>query len=376
MKQPPAIQMADLYSQYLHIKPAVDSAIQSVIDSTLFIKGGKVSDFESSLSKYLDAHVISCGNGTDALQLAFMALELQPGDEVITTPFTFVATAEVLALLGLKPLFCDTKPGTFTIDVSQIQALIGPRTKAILPVHLFGQHADMEEIMTIARTNKLYVVEDAAQSLGAEYRFSDGTQAPSGTMGEIGCTSFFPSKNLGAFGDGGALYTRNTLLAERIRSIANHGMKVRYHYDRIGINSRLDSLQAAVLDVKLPHLPGYIASRQAAADWYDQHLSNIDGLKIPERNPNSTHTFHQYTLLTPLRDALMQHLKVMGIPSMIYYPKPLHMQEAYRYLGYSEGDFPNAEIQAQQVLSLPMHTELSEEQLSYITDSIQKFFGR
>ncbi len=368
--------MADLYSQYMRIKPEVDSAIQSVIDSTVFIKGGKVIDFESSLSKYLNAHVISCGNGTDALQLAFMALGLQPGDEVITTPFTFVATAEVLALLGLKPVFCDTDPNTFTIDASQIPSLIGPRTKAILPVHLFGQHADMEEILAIARANNLFVVEDAAQSLGAEYLFSDGTRASSGTMGDIGCTSFFPSKNLGAFGDGGALYACDAKLADTIRSIANHGMKVRYHYDRIGINSRLDNLQAAVLDVKLPYLQSYIAARQSAADWYDLHLINIAGLKIPARSPNSTHTFHQYTLQTQVRDELMQHLKAADIPSMIYYPKPLHLQEAYRYLGYSEGDFPNAENQARQVLSLPMHTELSEEQLAYITHSIQHFFGR
>lgn len=374
MKQPPKIHMADLHSQYLKIKPDIDAAIQSVIDSTVFIKGGKVSEFESSLSAYLDAQVIACGNGTDALQLAFMALELEPGDEVITTPFTFVATAEVLALLGLRPVFCDTNPDTFTLDVSQIKDKITSGTKAILPVHLFGQHAEMEELLAIARAHHLFVVEDAAQSLGAEYRFSDGTIAPSGTMGDIGCTSFFPSKNLGAFGDGGALYSRNTTLAERIRSIANHGMRIRYHYDRIGVNSRLDSLQAAILGVKLPYLNQYIAARQRAAEWYDQQLSHIPGLRIPARNPQSSHSFHQYTVQTPLRDQLMKHLEKAGIPSMIYYPKPLHLQDAYSYLGYSEGDFPNAENQARQVLSLPMHTELTEEQLLYITNSIREFF--
>ena len=368
--------MADLYGQYLKIKEEVDAAMQEVIQSTVFIKGGKVNDFEKNLSNYLHTNVIACGNGTDALQIAFMALELYPGDEVITTPFTFVATAEVLALLGLKPVFVDVYPATYNMDVTKIEAAITPRTRAILPVHLFGQSADMESIMRISRRHNLFVVEDAAQSIGTDFLFSDGKQLKSGTIGHIGCTSFFPSKTLGAFGDGGALFSSDEKLAAKIRSIANHGMKVRYYYERIGVNSRLDSIQAAILDVKLTYLNQYIEARQTAATWYDQSLAAIEGLSLPERVSYSTHTFHQYTIRTEKRDQLQQYLKENGIPSMIYYPEAIHLQEAYRYLGYVQGSFPVAEQLAKQVLSLPMHTELEEEQVQYITLCINNFFKK
>lgn len=366
--------MADLYGQYLNIKEEVDQAIQVVIESAIFIKGGKVTEFEHHLNEYMGCPTITCGNGTDALQIAFMALALEPGDEVITTPFTFVATAEVLALLGLKPVFVDVEPGTFNIDISKIEASITSRTRAILPVHLFGQSVDMEQIMGIARKHDLFVVEDAAQSLGTDYSFTNG-KLRSGTIGHIGCTSFFPSKNLGAFGDGGALFTRNEELAAKIRSIANHGMKVRYYYERIGVNSRLDSIQAAILDVKLKYLDNYIRARQTAAQWYDSQLAYLENLLIPKRVTFSTHSFHQYTIRTGNRDGLQAFLKSRGIPSMIYYPRPIHLQEAYGYLGYKEGDFPVAEQLSNEVLSLPMHTELDDVQLAYITDTILEFFG-
>ena len=368
------IQMADLYGQYLKIKKEVDAAMQEVIRTTVFIKGGKVTEFEKHLSDYLQASVIACGNGTDALQIAFMALGFQPGDEVITSPFTFVATVEVLALLGLKPVFVDVDPDDFNIDVSLIEKAITPRTRAMLPVHLFGQHSQMEKILDIAKRHGLMVVEDAAQSLGSDYLFSNGERHRSGTMGIIGCTSFFPSKNLGAFGDGGALFTRDEEMATRIRSIANHGMKVRYYYDRIGMNSRLDSLQAAILDVKLKHLDDYVAARQKAAEWYDARLAGVGDLITPVRRPWSTHSYHQYTIRTPQRDALQQVLKEKGIPSMVYYPKVIHLQEAYQYLGYRKGDFPVSEMLTENVLSLPMHTELDEEQLEYITATIRNFY--
>lgn len=370
------IHMADLFGQYLNIKAEVDQSIQEVIESAIFIKGGKVTEFEQHLQDYMGCPTITCGNGTDALQIAFMALELQPGDEVITTPFTFVATAEVLALLGLKPVFVDVDPETYNIDVEKIEAAITSRTRAILPVHLFGQSVDMEQVMGIARKHDLYVVEDAAQSLGTDYRFGDGTSLKSGTIGHIGCTSFFPSKNLGAFGDGGALFSGNEELAARIRSIANHGMKVRYYYERIGVNSRLDSIQAAILDVKLKYLEKYILARQSAANWYDRHFAQLEGLVIPRRVAYSSHSYHQYTIRSSNRDDLQTFLKGRGIPSMIYYPSPIHLQEAYKYLGYKEGDFPLAEQLSREVLSLPMHTEMDEDQLQYITDAILEYFGK
>lgn len=369
------ILMSDIYGQYLTMKAEIDEAIQEVIKSTRFIKSGKVLDFEGNLADYLNTNVISCGNGTDALQLAFMALDLKPGDEVITTPFSFVSTVEVLVLMGLKPVFVDVCPGTFNLDVAQIETVITSKTKAILPVHLFGQCANMEVILDLAKQHKLFVVEDACQSLGTDYLFSDGSKKKAGTIGHIGCNSFFPSKNLGAFGDGGAVYTSDKTLAEKIRSIANHGMKAKYEYERIGINSRLDSIQAAILEVKLKYLDNHIVARQNAGQFYDEHLQNVSEIIIPARTEYSKHTFHQYTIQLDERDALKKYLESKGIPSMVYYPKALHLQEAYKSLGYHEGDFPVAEKLAKKVLSLPMHTELDEKQLGYIVNNIKEFYG-
>ena len=370
------IHMSDIYGQYLTMKEEIDTAMQEVIKSTLFIKSGKAIDFEKKLSAYLNTNVIGCANGTDSLQIAFMALGLQPGDEVITTPFTFIATVEVLALLGLKPVFVDVCPNKFNIDSSKIEQAITDKTKAILPVHLFGQCADLETILSLANKYHLYLVEDACQALGTEYIFKDGTKKHAGTIGQIGCNSFFPSKNLGAFGDGGAIYAGDTKLAEIIRSIANHGMKAKYQYERIGVNSRLDSIQAAILEVKLKYFDKHIQARQKAGAYYDEHLSEIDELQIPTRASYSTHTFHQYTIRTEKRNELQKFLNEKGIPSMVYYPGAIHLQEAYRFLGYKKGDFPNSEKLAETVLSLPMHTELPEEQLDYITDNIKKFFEK
>lgn len=368
--------MVDLKSQYEKIKDQVDAGIQEVIDSTTFIKGGKVNDFQKHLEEYLGVkHVIPVANGTDALQIALMALGLKSGDEVITPTFTFIATAEVVALLGLTPVLVDVDFDTFNISIDALRKAITPKTRAIIPVHLFGQNADMDAIMQIARENNLYVVEDACQSIGATYTFSDGRKAFSGCMGDIGCTSFFPSKNLGCFGDGGAIFTNDDALAFKMRAIANHGMEVRYYHDYVGINSRLDSIQAAVLDVKLKYLNDYTAARQAAADYYNNAFSSNDKLMVPERNISSTHVYHQYTLKLKGvdRSALQQHLQGKGIPAMIYYPVPLHLQKAYKDERYKAGDFPVAEKLSECVLSLPMHTELSQEQLSYITKSIIEF---
>jgi UDP-2-acetamido-2-deoxy-ribo-hexuluronate aminotransferase len=369
------IHMCDTYGQYLTIKEEIDVAIQEVIKSTQFIKSGKVQDFERSLSTYLKTNVISCANGTDALQIAYMALGLQPGDEAITVPFTFIATVETLALMGLKPVFADVCPDTFNIDTSRLENLITKKTKAIVPVHLFGQCANLEKIQAIAKKYNLYVIEDAAQSIGSEYIFNDGTRKHSGTIGDIGCTSFFPSKNLGAFGDGGAIYTGDKKRAEIIRSIANHGMKAKYQYERIGVNSRLDSIQAAILEVKLKYFDKHVKARQLAAIYYDNHLESIEELKIPTRVSYSSHVFHQYTIKTVKRNALQAFLQNKGIPSMIYYPGAHHLQEAYSYLGYKKGDFPVSEQLAETVLSLPMHTELTEKQLDYIVTAIHEFFN-
>ncbi|WP_321369292.1 DegT/DnrJ/EryC1/StrS family aminotransferase [uncultured Draconibacterium sp.] len=370
------IHMSDIYGQYLTMKAEIDEAIQEVIKSTRFIKSGKVRDFEAKLADYLDTNVIACGNGTDALQLAFMALDLKPGDEVITTPFSFVSTVEVLVLMRLKPVFVDVCPDTFNLDVEQIEKAITSKTKAILPVHLFGQCANMEAILNIAKKHELYVVEDACQALGTDYIFSDGTKKKAGTIGNIGCNSFFPSKNLGAFGDGGAVFSGDKNLADTIRSIANHGMKAKYEYERIGINSRLDSIQAAILEVKLNYLDQHIKARQEAARFYDQQLYDVPGIIIPERKDYSTHTFHQYTIKAEGRNELKQFLETKGIPSMVYYPKALHLQEAYKSLGYKAGDFPIAERISQTVLSLPMHTELDIEQMEYIVEAIKSFSQR
>ena len=365
--------MVDLQSQYLRIKQDIDTGIQQVIDSAAFIKGQKVTDFQAHLEAYTGAkHVIPVGNGTDALQIALMGLGLQPGDEVITPTFTFIATAEVVALLGLTPVVVDVDWNTMNMDVESVRRAITPRTKAIVPVHLFGQCANMEAIMALAQEHHLYVVEDACQAIGARYTFSDGTTRQAGTIGHIGCTSFFPSKNLGCYGDGGAIFTNDDELAAKMRAIANHGMVVRYHHDMIGVNSRLDSIQAAVLDAKLPHLDEYIAARQKAAAYYDQAFADNERLLIPGRQAHSTHVFHQYTLrvVGANRDALREQLAERGIPAMIYYPVPLHQQKAYIDSRYKEGDFPVAEKLAACVLSLPMHTELDEEQLAYITSNV------
>ena len=368
------IHMSDIYGQYLTMKAEIDNAIQEVIKSTRFLKSGKVLDFEKKLADYLDTNVVTCGNGTDALQLAFMALNLEPGDEVITTPFSFVSTVEVLVLMGLKPVFVDVCPATFNIDETQIENAITPKTKAILPVHLFGQCANMEAILNSAQKHELFVVEDACQALGTDYLFADGTKKKAGTIGHIGCNSFFPSKNLGAFGDGGAVFTNDTFWAETIRLLANHGRKANYEYQRVGINSRLDSIQAAILEVKLKYLDEHIKARQKAARFYDEHLHGLSEIKLPGRTEYSEHTFHQYTIQAEARDELKKYLESKGIPSMVYYPKALHLHEAYASLGYKAGDFPVAEKLTQTVLSLPMHTELDEQQLEYIVNNIKEFF--
>ena len=365
--------MVDLQSQYLRIKQEIDAGIQEVIDSAAFVKGPKVSEFQAHLEAYTGAkHVINVGNGTDALQISLMALGLKPGDEVITPTFTFIATAEVVALLGLTPVVVDVNWETMNMDVESVRRAITPRTKAIVPVHLFGQCADMEGLLALAHEQGLYVVEDACQAIGARYTFANGETKQAGTMGHIGCTSFFPSKNLGCYGDGGAIFTNDDELAAKMRAIANHGMVVRYHHDMIGVNSRLDSIQAAVLDAKLPHLNEYIAARQKAAAFYDQAFKDCKQLLIPGRQAHSTHVFHQYTLrvVGVDRDALREGLAERGIPAMIYYPVPLHQQKAYLDPRYKDGYFPVAERLAACVLSLPMHTELDEEQLSYITSNV------
>jgi len=373
------IQMVDLNAQYQKLGAEIDAAIKSVLNSAAFIKGPEVKLFEEKLQEYLNCrHVISCANGTDALQIAMMALGLKPGDEVITTNFTFIATVEVVSLLGLKPVLVDPEPDTFNISADAIRKAITPRTKAIVPVHLFGQCAGMDEIMKIARENYLFVIEDTAQATGAEYTFKDGTRKKAGTIGTIGTTSFFPSKNLGCYGDGGALFTNDDNIALRLRSIANHGMKERYHYAETGVNSRLDTLQAAILLVKLKHLDNFNGLRKKAADFYDNSFKGIGGLVLPKRSPASTHIFHQYTIRVTdgQRDDLRKHLGTMNIPSMIYYPGPLHTQEAYRGLGYKVNDFPVTSRLCNEVLSLPMCPDLDQDQLDYIAEGVKMFFEK
>lgn len=372
------IKMVDLHGQYQKIKNEIDSAIAEVIETTSFINGPEVKNFKNDLQNYLEVkHVIPCANGTDALQIALMALDLQPGDEVITSNFTFIATVEVIKLLRLTPVLVDVEPDTFNINVKKIEAAITKKTKAIIPVHLFGQCADMDEIMKIAEMHNLYVIEDTAQAIGAKYFHADGRTSFAGNIGTIGCTSFFPSKNLGCFGDGGALYTNDDSLGNRLQSIINHGMKVRYYHDDIGVNSRLDSIQAAVLRVKLKHLNEYNKARLHAADYYDNELKDCKKFKTPHRSKNSTHIFHQYTIVTEGldRDELRKYLESKGIPAMIYYPVPLHLQKAYADERYKKGDFPVTEKLCSSVLSLPMHTELTETELKYITDHVIKFIS-
>jgi UDP-2-acetamido-2-deoxy-ribo-hexuluronate aminotransferase len=371
------IYMVDLRAQYDKLSSEIDAAIKNVLVSTAFIKGPEVGLFEKELQNYLDVgYVISCANGTDALQISMMALNLKPGDEVITTNFTFISTVEVVALLGLKPVLVDPDPYTYNIMPEQVKKAITPRTKAIVPVHLFGQCADMENIMKLAQEHGIYVIEDTAQATGTEYIFSDGTRKKAGTIGIIGTTSFFPSKNLGCYGDGGALFTNDEAVARKIRSIANHGMKVKYHHDDIGINSRLDTLQAAVLNVKLKYLDKFNSARSSVADFYDEALAGCNSITIPGRSDFSTHIFHQYTIRVKngMRDELKKFLKSAGIPSMVYYPEPLHIQDAYNYLGYNEGDLPVTNQLCKDVLSLPMHPDMEQDQLDYISSNILKFY--
>ncbi len=371
------LRMVDLKGQYDRIKTEIDTAIQSVIASTVFIRGPEVISFEEELASYLGVkHVISCANGTDALQVALMALGLKQGDEVITTNFTFIASVEVIALLGLKPVFVEPEPDTFNISPEAIEKAVGPRTRAIIPVHLFGQSADMEEILKIARKHNLFIIEDVAQATGAEYIFSDGTRKKAGTMGDMGCTSFFPSKNLACFGDGGAIFTNDDSLAKLARSITNHGSTRKYYHDDIGVNSRLDAIQAAILRIKLRYLDEYNNSRRNAASFYDRQLSNIENVVSPFRSNKSTHIFHQYTIKMEHgdRDNLKNYLEERGVPSMIYYPVPMHRQKAYSYLDLGDEAFPVTNRLCDSVLSLPIHTELNIDQLKYICDNIYKFF--
>ena len=370
------IQMVDLAGQYQKIREAIDEAVLNVVRSTAYINGPEVKAFSEELQDYLGVkHVIPCANGTDALQIAMMALDLQPGDEVITPNFTFIATVEVVALLGLKPVIVDVDPDTFVMDPQKVREAITDRTRVIAPVHLFGQCADMDAIMEIAKEHNLIVIEDTAQAISSDYTSVGGVARKAGTIGHFGATSFFPSKNLGCYGDGGALYTNDDDLAEKARQIANHGMKVRYYHEKVGINSRLDSMQAAILRVKLRHLDDYCAARIAAADYYDRAFANHPNLVTPKRAANSTHTFHQYTLKVRGidRNALQKHLAEHGIPAMIYYPVPLHLQEAFEHLGYAKGDFPVTEQLCHEVISLPMHTELTEAQLQRITEAVLDF---
>lgn len=365
--------MVDLKQQYLRLKPEIDAAVQRVLDSTAFIQGSSVYEFEEQLAQYTGSkHVISCGNGTDALLAALMALGVGAGDEVITVPFTFIATLETIALLGAKPVFVDVCANHFNMDVRQLEQVITPKTKAIIPVHLYGQCANMEPILDIANKHNISVIEDACQALGAIFTFSDGTKKQAGTMGTIGCTSFFPSKNLGCYGDGGALMTNDDTLAEKLRAICRHGSKERYHHQYVGLNSRLDTLQAAILQVKLEHLNEFIDARQKAADYYTNALSEVKGLLLPQSVPYSTHTYHQFTIKldSKHRDDLRKYLSDKQIPTAVYYPIPAHLQAAYQYLNYNEGDFPVSEQLCKEVLSLPIHTEMTTEQLQFITETI------
>ena len=374
--------MVDLKGQYMKIKPEVDAAIQNVIDNTAFINGPIVKEFAQNLSNYMGGcHVITCGNGTDALQIALMALDLKPGDEVIVPAFTYVASAEVIGLLGLTPVMVDVDYESFNVTVDNIKNALSEKTKAIIPVHLFGQSCDMEPILNFAKEHNLHVVEDNAQAIGAEYTFSDGHKEKTGTMGTIGCTSFFPSKNLGCYGDGGAIFCKDTVLAEKLRIIANHGQKVKYHHSVIGCNSRLDSIQAAVLNVKLKHLDEYGQARYAAAQYYTEKLKSFDPEEkffiTPKELEKSTHVYHQYTLKIKddKRDALKQYLADYGIPSMIYYPLPLQEQEAFKPITRKGEELDVSKVIACSVLSLPIHTEMTHEKQDLIIEMIKKFYA-
>ncbi|RLD87549.1 MAG: transcriptional regulator [Bacteroidetes bacterium] len=370
--------MVDLVGQYKKIKPEVDAAMMEVIETASFIKGSAVKQFQEHLETYLNVkHVIPCGNGTDALQLALMSLDLQPGDEVITTSFTFIATAEVIALLKLTPVLVDVLPETYNIDPEAVERAVTSKTKAIIPVHLFGQSANIHAILNIAEKHNLYIVEDTAQAIGADFTCPEsGNTKKIGTFGHIGCTSFFPSKNLGAYGDGGAAFTNDDALAEKLRVLANHGMKVRYYHDMVGINSRLDTIQAAILNIKLGYLDEYAKSRQEAATYYNKAFAATNKIKTPVTASFTTHVFHQYTMVladTVDRAGLQKYLSEKGIASAVYYPVPLHLQKAYRDPRYSKGDFPVTEHLSNHVLSLPIHTEMTVEMLKEITNAVLEY---
>ncbi|UYQ93595.1 DegT/DnrJ/EryC1/StrS family aminotransferase [Chitinophaga horti] len=370
------IQMVDLKRQYAKIKSEVDVAITEVLESSAYINGGPVQQFSQDLQKYLDVkHVIPCANGTDALQIAMMALGLQPGDEVITASFTFIATAEVIALLNLKPVFVDVDPKTYCLDATKLEAAITPKTKAIVPVHLYGHVADMEAIMEVAAKHNIPVIEDNAQAIGADYTYKDGTKKKAGGIGHIGCTSFFPSKNLGCYGDGGAIFTNDDALAAQIRMVANHGQSARYYHDVVGVNSRLDTIQAAVLKIKLPLLDQYITARRAVADAYDKAFADVPQIVTPYRAPYSYHVFHQYTLQLEGadRNKLQTYLQERNVPAMIYYPVPAHRQKMFASFGSSEFDLPVTDTLTGKVISLPIHTEMDEDQLQHIIESVKSF---
>ncbi len=372
------IQMVDLQSQYKQLKAELDARVIRCIESGAFIQGPEVKSFETELGTYLDgAHVIACANGTDALQIALMALELDPGDEVIVPSFTFVASVEVIALLGLKPIVVDVDPRTFLLKIEDIEASLSPRTKAIIPVHLFGQCVNMKSLMAIAKNRDLYVIEDNAQSIGARCISTGDAKEMSGTIGHIGCTSFYPSKNLGCYGDGGAMISRDEHLAHKLKMLANHGMEKRYYHDAIGVNSRLDSMQAAILNVKLPHLDQWNQKRRAAADKYDQQLSSISNVLIPARVAWSEHVFHQYTIRVTdgRRDELQKYLAEHKIPSMIYYPVPMHEQAAFNKLVRRRVPLLQTEKISKEVLSLPMHPDLGDDQITYVCEQVAKFFN-
>lgn len=370
--------MVDLKSQYVKIKAEVDAGIQEVINNTQFIKGPQIKIFEENLAQYINVkHVIACANGTDALQIAMMALDLKPGDEIILPVFTYVATAEVIALLGLTPVMIDVEPETFCIDVNLIESKITSKTKAIVPVHLFGQCANMDAIMRIAGKFNLLVIEDTAQALGSKYSFQNGEIKNAGTIGNIGTTSFFPSKNLGCYGDGGALMTNDDKLAKKIRMICNHGQSIQYVHDVIGVNSRLDSIQAAILNAKLPHLTSYETARNEAAGWYDELLGNHRNIVIPKRNTQSTHVFHQYTItlhqvpsVRNCRDEIRKQLADRNIPSMVYYPIELHKQKAFEQFNKNDDHFPVSEMLCKTVLSLPIHTEMNKKMVEFICENL------
>ena len=368
--------MVDVKGQYLQIKEDIDEAVMATISSSQFINGPVVKAFQEGLQDYLQVKsVIPCANGTDALQIALMALELQPGDEVIVPSFTYASTAEVIALLRLQPIMVDVDPDTFNITLPIVEAAFTPNTKAIIPVHLFGQSTDMEPIVNFAKAKKIAIVEDNAQAIGAQYTFKNGQRQHTGTIGDIGCTSFYPSKNLGCYGDGGALFTNDETLGQRIKMVANHGQQRRYYHDIIGVNSRLDAIQAAILNVKLKHLDKYSAARQKVAKYYDKAFADIEALQTPTRQANSTHVFHQYTLkvLNGRRDELKAYLLEEGVPSMIYYPVPLYKQEAYKAFA-PDKELAATEMLCESVLSLPIHTEMTEEMLEQIVTIVRRFF--